>query len=128
MFAKSVAEFLELNGYGEIDKSIFINRFPSRDDCDDAICVYDNASYAIRGRARNSVSFRCQIRVRNAQGILAEKKAFEIYSVLELKGKIEDFTGKKFTICPLNPPQFLMYDDANRGNWTLNITALATNY
>lgn len=128
MFAKSVAEFLELNGYGEIDKSIFINRFPSREDCDNAICVYDNASYAIRGRARNSVDFRCQIRVRNSQGGLAEKKAFEIYSTLEFKRKIKDAKGKEFTIRPLNPPQFLMYDDANRGNWTLNINALSLNY
>lgn len=128
MFAKSMAEFLELSDFGEIDKSIFINRFPSREDCDNAICVYDNASYAIRGRARNSVNFRCQIRVRSSENGKAEKMAFEIYSFLEDLGKFKDAKGKGFSVRPLNPPNFLMFDEGGRSNWTLNITALALNY
>lgn len=128
MFARSVAEFLELSGYGEIDTNIFINRFPSRDDCDDAICVYDNASYTIRGRARNSVDFRCQIRVRATLNDKAEYTLFEIYSLLEKLQSFKDARGKSFRVKPSNPPMFLMFDEAGRSNWVLNLTALALNY
>lgn len=128
MFAKSMATFLEKSNFGTIDKDIFINRFPSRrGEADNSICVYDTASYAIRGRERNSVDFTCQIRVRNQQNDVAVKIAHDIYLLLN-KGEISDGNDKRFCIRPLNPPTFLMYDDSNRANWILNVTGLALNY
>lgn len=127
MFAKSMAEFLESNGYGTKDRDIFINTFPSRADVLDSICVYDTPSYSIRGRARNSVDFTCQIRVRSNRSEKASQIALSIYNTLE-SGYIHDKEGKRFTIRPLNPPTFLMFDDANRANWILNVTGLALNY
>lgn len=127
MFAKSMAEFLESNGYGTKDRDIFINTFPSRADVPDSICVYDTPSYSIRGRARNSVDFTCQIRVRSNRSEKASQIALDIYNELE-SGHIYDNEGKRFTIRPLNPPTFLMFDDANRANWILNVTGLALNY
>lgn len=127
MFAKSMAEFLESNGYGTKDRDIFINTFPSRADVPDSICVYDTPSYSVRGRARNSVDFTCQIRVRSNRSEKASQIALNIYNTLE-SGHIYDNEGKRFTIRPLNPPTFLMFDDANRANWILNVTGLALNY
>ena len=122
-----MAEFLESNGYGTKDRDIFINTFPSRADVPDSICVYDTPSYSIRGRARNSVDFTCQIRVRSNRSEKASQIALDIYNLLE-SGHINDGEGKRFTIRPLNPPTFLMFDDANRANWILNVTGLALNY
>lgn len=127
MFARSIAEFLSNNDFGEIDKNIFINTFPSRTDISDAICVYDRQSYSIRSRARNSVDYHCQIRVRNNKTSIAEQEAFEIFYLLE-QGYIYDGNEKRFTIRPLNPPTFLMFDEAGRANWILNVTGLSLNY
>lgn len=127
MFAKSMATFLEINDFGEIDETIFINNFPSRSGMPDSICIYDTPSYSIFGRARNSVDFTCQIRVRCANSNKGSQIALKIYNLLQ-KGYIVDGSGKRFTIRPLNPPTFLMYDDTNRANWLLNVTGLALNY
>ena len=127
MFAKSTAEFLESNGFGEIDKDIFINTFPSRANVPNGICVFDTYSYKIRGRARNSASFNCRIQVRNAKSAEASKMAFAIYNLLE-KGSIYDKNGKRFMTRPLNPPSFQKFDDANRANWTLSVTGVTHNY
>lgn len=127
MFAKSVSEFLELSGFGVKDKNIFVNNFPSRTDIPNAICVYDTQSFSVKGRARNSVNFTCQIRVRNSRSEEAEKLAYNIYRELE-KGEMYDGNNKRFTIKPLNPPTFLMFDSNNRANWILNVTALSLNY
>lgn len=127
MFAKSMVDFLVENEFGKLDKDIFINNIPSRVDNSNVVCVYDSPSYSIKGRARNSVNFNCQIRVRNDKNSEASKIAFNIYNLLE-KGYIYDSTGKRFTIRPLNPPTFLMYDEAGRVNWILNVTGLSLNY
>ena len=128
MFAKSMASYLESSGYGTIDKDIFINLFPSRTDINDAICVYDTQSFSVRGRARNSVNFNCQIRIRNSKTEIASDIAQNIYRNLDDNGYIFDSNGKRFTIKPMNPPNFLMFDDSNRANWILNVTGLALNY
>lgn len=127
MFAKSMTDFLVENKFGELDKDIFINNLPSRVDNSNIICVYDTPSYSIRGRERNSVDFNCQIRVRNDKNSEASKIALDIYNLLE-KGYIHDSIGKRFMIRPLNPPSFLMYDEAGRVNWILNVTGLSLNY
>lgn len=127
MFAKSMVDFLESQGFGERDTNIFINNFPSRTNISNAICVYDTQSFSVKGRARNSVNFTCQIRVRNLKSDEAEKVAYSIYKELE-KGEMYDSNNKRFTIKPLNPPMFLMFDSNNRANWVLNVTALALNY
>ena len=52
MFAK-VWRLLEKSNFGTIDKDIFINRFPSRRGKQIIqYCVYNTASYAIRGREK----------------------------------------------------------------------------
>lgn len=127
MFAKSMSDFLVDNNFGVLDVDIFINNLPSRVENSNVICIYDVPSYSIRSRERNSVDFNCQIRVRNDKNSKASKIAFDIYNLLE-KGAIKDSTGKRFTIRPLNPPSFLMYDEAGRVNWILNVTALSLNY
>ena len=100
---------------------------PSRTNISNAICVYDTQSFSVKGRARNSVNFTCQIRVRNLKSEKAEEIANNIYKELE-KGFIYDKNNKRFTIRPLNPPNFLMFDSDNRANWILNVTGLALNY
>lgn len=122
-----MVDFLESQGFGERDTNIFINNFPSRTNISNAICVYDTQSFSVKGRARNSVNFTCQIRVRNLKSEKAEEVANNIYKELE-KGFIYDKNNKRFTIRPLNPPNFLMFDSDNRANWVLNVTGLALNY
>ena len=122
-----MAEFLESKDFGVRDTNIFINNFPSRTNISNAICVYDTQSFSVKGRARNSVNFTCQIRVRNLKSEKAEEVANNIYKELE-KGFIYDKNNKRFTIRPLNPPNFLMFDSDNRANWILNVTGLALNY
>lgn len=122
-----MVDFLESQGFGERDTNIFINNFPSRTNISNAICVYDTQSFSVKGRARNSVNFTCQIRVRNLKSEKAEEIANNIYKELE-KGFIYDKNNKRFTIRPLNPPNFLMFDSDNRANWILNVTGLALNY
>ena len=122
-----MVDFLESKGFGERDTNIFINNFPSRTNISNAICVYDTQSFSVKGRARNSVNFTCQIRVRNLKSEKAEEVANNIYKELE-KGFIYDKNNKRFTIRPLNPPNFLMFDSDNRANWILNVTGLALNY
>ena len=122
-----MVDFLESQGFGERDTNIFINNFPSRTNISNAICVYDTQSFSVKGRARNSVNFTCQIRVRNLKSEKAEEMANNIYKELE-KGFIYDKNNKRFTIRPLNPPNFLMFDSDNRANWILNVTGLALNY
>ena len=122
-----MVDFLESQGFGERDTNIFINNFPSRTNISNAICVYDTQSFSVKGRARNSVNFTCQIRVRNLKSEKAEEIANNIYKELE-KGFIYDKNNKRFTIRPLNPPNFLMFDSDNRANWVLNVTGLALNY
>ena len=122
-----MVDFLESQGFGERDTNIFINNFPSRTNISNAICVYDTQSFSVKGRARNSVNFTCQIRVRNLKSEKAEEIANNIYKELE-KGFIYDKNNKMFTIRPLNPPNFLMFDSDNRANWILNVTGLALNY
>lgn len=122
-----MVDFLESQGFGERDTNIFINNFPSRTNISNAICVYDTQSFSVKGRARNSVNFTCQIRVRNLKSEKAEEVVNNIYKELE-KGFIYDKNNKRFTIRPLNPPNFLMFDSDNRANWILNVTGLALNY
>ena len=122
-----MAEFLESKDFGVRDTNIFINNFPSRTNISNAICIYDTQSFSVKGRARNSVNFTCQIRVRNLKSEKAEEVANNIYKELE-KGFIYDKNNKRFTIRPLNPPNFLMFDSDNRANWVLNVTGLALNY
>lgn len=122
-----MVDFLESQGFGERDTNIFINNFPSRTNISNAICVYDTQSFSVKGRARNSVNFTCQIRVRNLKSEKAEEIANNIYKELE-KGFIYDKNNKRFTIRPLNPRNFLMFDSDNRANWILNVTGLALNY
>ena len=122
-----MVDFLESQGFGERDTNIFINNFPSRANISNAICVYDTQSFSVKGRARNSVNFTCQIRVRNLKSEKAEEIANNIYKELE-KGFIYDKNNKRLTIRPLNPPNFLMFDSDNRANWILNVTGLALNY
>ena len=122
-----MVDFLESQGFGERDTNIFINNFPSRTNISNAKCVYDTQSFSVKGRARNSVNFTCQIRVRNLKSEKAEEIANNIYKELE-KGFIYDKNNKRFTIRPLNPPNFLMFDSDNRANWILNVTGLALNY
>ena len=122
-----MVDFLESQGFGERDTNIFINNFPSRTNISNAICVYDTQSFSVKGRARNSVNFPCQIRVRNLKSEKAEEIANNIYKELE-KGFIYDKNNKRFTIRALNPPNFLMFDSDNRANWILNVTGLALNY
>lgn len=122
-----MVDFLESQGFGERDTNIFINNFPSRTNISNAICVYDTQSFSVKGRARNSVNFTCQIRVRNLKSEKAEEIANNIYKELE-RGFIYDKNNKRFTIRPLNPPNFLMFDSDNRANWILNVTGLALNY
>lgn len=122
-----MVDFLESQGFGERDTNIFINNFPSRTNISNAICVYDTQSFSVKGRARNSVNFTCQIRVRNLKSEKAEEVANNIYKELD-KGFIYDKNNKRFTIRPLNPPNFLMFDSDNRANWILNVTGLALNY
>lgn len=122
-----MVDFLESQGFGERDTNIFINNFPSRTNISNAICVYDTQSFSVKGRARNSVNFTCQIRVRNLKSEKAEEVANNIYKELE-KGFIYDKNNKRFTIRPLNPPNFLMFDSDSRANWILNVTGLALNY
>lgn len=122
-----MVDFLESQGFGERDTNIFINNFPSRTNISNAICVYDTQSFSVKGRARNSVNFTCQIRVRNLKSEKAEEVANNIYKELE-RGFIYDKNNKRFTIRPLNPPNFLMFDSDNRANWILNVTGLALNY
>ena len=122
-----MVDFLESQGFGERDTNIFINNFPSRTNISNAICVYDTQSFSVKGRARNSVNFTCQIRVRNLKSEKAVEVANNIYKELE-KGFIYDKNNKRFTIRPLNPPNFLMFDSDNRANWILNVTGLALNY
>ena len=122
-----MVDFLESQGFGERDTNIFLNNFPSRTNISNAICVYDTQSFSVKGRARNSVNFTCQIRVRNVKSEKAEEVANNIYKELE-KGFIYDKNNKRFTIRPLNPPNFLMFDSDNRANWILNVTGLALNY
>lgn len=127
MFAKSVAEFLENNGFGEIDKNIFINTFPSRANVPNSLCVFDTYSYKIRGRARNSASFNCRIQVRDNKSANASRKAFDIYNLLE-QGSIYDNNGKRFMTRPLNPPTFQKFDGNNRAYWILSVTGVSHNY
>ena len=122
-----MVDFLESQGFGERDTNIFINNFPSRTNISNAICVYDTQSFSVKGRARNSVNFTCQIRVRNLKSEKAEEVENNIYKELE-KGFIYDKNNKRFTIRPLNPPNFLMFGSDNRANWILNVTGLALNY
>ena len=122
-----MVDFLESQGFGERDTNIFINNFPSRTNISNAICVYDTQSFSVKGRARNSVNFTCQIRVRNLKSEKAEEVANNIYKELE-KGFIYDKNNKRFTIRPLNPPNFLMFDSDNRANWILNVTGHALHY
>ncbi len=128
MFAKSMAEYLSSQGYGKQDVTLFVNNFPSRAEMPDSIAVYDASSYSVRGRARNSVNFRCQIRVRGVQEEDTAQKILNIYNLLEKEQSIKDSNGKRFVIQPLNPPSFLMYDEAGRANWILNVSSIAYNY
>lgn len=122
-----MVDFLEANDFGVRDENIFINNFPSRTDIPNAICVYDTQSFSVRSRARNSVNYNCQIRVRNLKSDRAEEVAYKIFKELE-KGEMYDYNEKRFAIRPLDPPTFLMYDENGRGNWILNVTGLALNY
>lgn len=127
MFARSVAEFLENSGFGEIDRNIFINTFPSRANMPNALCVFDTYSYKIKGRARNSASFNARIVVRGNKTAEASRTAFDIYNLLE-QGSIYDKNGKRFMTRPLNPPTFQEFDEANRAHWILSVTGVSHNY
>nr|DAH67188.1 MAG TPA: hypothetical protein [Caudoviricetes sp.] len=128
MFADSMAGFLELNAYGKIDKDIFVNLFPQRSEIADAICVTELQAFSIKGRARNSVNFNCQIRVRNRFSSKAQKIALNIYNLLNKDGFMVDANGKRFTVRPMNPPMYLTTDTGGRANWVLNVTGLSLNY
>lgn len=128
MFAESMAGFLETNEYGILDKNIFVNLFPQRTEIPDAICVTEMQSFSIKGRARNSVNFNCQIRVRNRLSSKAQEIALKIYDLLNTKGYMVDNNGKRFTIRPMSPPMYLTTDTGGRANWVLNVTGLSLNY
>ena len=127
-FATSVAKYLESLNYGKVGKDIFINNIPSTNSNKALnIAVYDTPSYAIVGRARNSVDFTCQIRVRASKAEQVLSCINSIYKLLNT-GIMVDPEGKKFHVKQVNPPQFLTYDESNRVNWVLNITALSGTY
>lgn len=128
MFADSMAGFLELNAYGKIDKDIFVNLFPQRSEIANAICVTELQAFSIKGRARNSVNFNCQIRVRNRFSSKAQEIALNIYNLLNKDGFMIDANGKRFTVRPMNPPMYLTTDSGGRANWVLNVTGLSLNY
>lgn len=128
-FAKSMANFLSTEGYGELGKNIFCDNLPEKLDrqMKIAIAIFNTPSYSIVGRARNSVDFTCQIRVRAPKSDEALSLIHKIYKELDTKGEFTD-NDKRFVIRPLNPPQFLLFDETRRANWILNITALSENY
>ena len=128
MFAESMAGFLETNEYGIVDKNIFVNLFPQRTEIPDAICVTEMQPFSIKGRARNSVNFNCQIRVRNRFSSKAQEIALNIYNLLNKDGFMIDTNGKRFTERPMNPPMYLTTDTGGRANWVLNVTGLSLNY
>lgn len=128
MFAESMAGFLETNEYGIVDKNIFVNLFPQRTEIPDAICVTELQAFSIKGRARNSVNFNCQIRVRNRFSSKAQEIALNIYNLLNKDGFMVDANGKRFTVRPMNPPMYLTTDTGGRANWVLNVTGLSLNY
>ena len=128
MFAESMAGFLETNEYGIVDKNIFVNLFPQRTEIPDAICVTEMQPFSIKGRARNSVNFNCQIRVRNMFSSKAQEIALNIYNLLNKDGFMIDTNGKRFTVRPMNPPMYLTTDTGGRANWVLNVTGLSLNY
>ena len=128
MFAESMAGFLETNEYGIVDKNIFVNLFPQRTEIPDAICVTEMQPFSIKGRARNSVNFNCQIRVRNRFSSKAQEIALNIYNLLNKDGFMIDTNGKRFIVRPMNPPMYLTTDTGGRANWVLNVTGLSLNY
>ena len=128
MFAESMAGFLETNEYGIVYKNIFVNLFPQRTEIPDAICVTEMQPFSIKGRARNSVNFNCQIRVRNRFSSKAQEIALNIYNLLNKDGFMIDTNGKRFTVRPMNPPMYLTTDTGGRANWVLNVTGLSLNY
>lgn len=128
MFANSMAEWLELNSFGIIDETIFINNLPERVGLDNIISLSDLQPLSIKGRARNSVNFKCQVYIRDTINKKALDKALDIYNKLEKDKVAFDKQGKRFTIRPLNPPTFLMYDEAGRTCWILDIESYAYNY
>lgn len=128
MFAESMAGFLEANEYGIVDKNIFVNLFPQRTEIPDAICVTEMQPFSIKGRARNSVNFNCQIRIRNRLSSKAQGIALNIYNLLNKDGFMIDTNGKRFTVRPMNPPMYLTTDTGGRANWVLNVTGLSLNY
>ena len=128
MFAESMAGFLETNEYGIVDKNIFVNLFPQRTEIPDAICVTEMQPFSIKGRARNSVNFNCQIRVRNRFSSKAQEIALNIYNLLNKDGFMIDTNGKRFTVRTMNPPMYLTTDTGGRANWVLNVTGLSLNY
>ena len=128
MFAESMAGFLKTNEYGIVDKNIFVNLFPQRTEIPDAICVTEMQPFSIKGRARNSVNFNCQIRVRNRFSSKAQEIALNIYNLLNKDGFMIDTNGKRFTVRPMNPPMYLTTDTGGRANWVLNVTGLSLNY
>ena len=128
MFAESMAGFLETNEYGIVDKNIFVNLFPQRTEIPDAICVTEMQPFSIKGRARNSVNFNCQIRVRNRFSSKAQEIALNIYNLLNKDGFMIDTNGKRFPVRPMNPPMYLTTDNGGRANWVLNVTGLSLNY
>ena len=128
MFAESMAGFLETNEYGIVDKNIFVNLFPQRTEIPDAICVTEMQPFSIKGRARNSVNFNCQIRVRNRFSSKAQEIALNIYNLLNKDGFMIDTNGKRFTVRPMTPPMYLTTDTGGRANWVLNVTGLSLNY
>lgn len=128
MFAESMAGFLETNEYGIVDKNIFVNLFPQRTEIPDAICVTEMQPFSVKGRARNSVNFNCQIRVRSRFSSKAQEIALNIYNLLNKDGFMIDTNGKRFTVRPMNPPMYLTTDTGGRANWVLNVTGLSLNY
>lgn len=127
-FAHSLADFLEENGIGERGKNLFIDNLPQ--DYRVAlpvITIYNTPSYAVANRARNSVNFTCQVRVRASKSANAYELIDSIYKLV-YNNDLIDSNNKKFYFKQPHPPQFLLFDENNRANWVLNLTALSENY
>lgn len=129
MFIKDIAEFLEANGFGEIQKNIFYERMPEKAGVmDNAIAVIGTPANAYV-RDLNSIDYTCQIRVRNKDIKIGEKISYDIYKLIFNTDKeIIVPSGKRFIVRPINPPYLIDMDTSFRYIYMINITCLSDMY
>lgn len=129
MFIKDIAEFLEANGFGEIQKNIFYERMPEKAGVmDNAIAVIGTPANAYV-RDLNSIDYTCQIRVRNKDIKIGEKISYDIYKLIFNTDKeIIVPSGKRFIVRPTNPPYLIDMDTSFRYIYMINITCLSDMY